>query len=152
MVEREDTQILSHEEKIEVLNLDTEEQNKEVKTGPTLLSKERKKFDRVTSGVQRRIEVYIDDMSVKEQTKDEHIENLRKLLQRLRKFQLKLNPNKYIFGVISGKLLGFVVSRKDIEVDPNKAKPSKVYLSHEQRKNFKVFWVDKITLLGSYLN
>ena len=33
-----------------------------------------------------------------------------------------MNPNKYTFGVRSGKLLGFVVSGKDIEVDPAKVK------------------------------
>ena len=50
------------------------------------------------------------------------MENLRKLFKRLRKFQLKLNPAKYTFGATSGKLLGFIVSRKGIEVDPDKIK------------------------------
>jgi hypothetical protein len=40
----------------------------------------------------------------------------------LRKYQLKLNPAKCTFGVKSGKLLGFVVSNKGIEVDPDKVK------------------------------
>ncbi|XP_038996103.1 uncharacterized protein LOC120120555 [Hibiscus syriacus] len=68
------------------------------------------------------IEVYVDDMIVKAQTENEHVENLRKLFQRLRKFRLRLNPNKCTFGVTSGKLLGFIVSRKGIEVDPDKVK------------------------------
>jgi hypothetical protein len=38
----------------------------------------------------------------------------------LRKFKLRLNPNKCTFGVRSGKLLGFIVSEKGIEVDPAK--------------------------------
>jgi hypothetical protein len=44
------------------------------------------------------------------------------LFERLRKYQLKLNPAKCTFGVKSGKLLGFVVSNKSIEVDPDKVK------------------------------
>ena len=46
--------------------------------------------------------------------------NLRKLFERLRKFQLKLNPLKCTFGAIFGNLLGFVVSNKGIEIDPDK--------------------------------
>ena len=46
--------------------------------------------------------------------------NLKKLFERLRKFQLKLNPAKCTFGVTFGKLLGFVVNKKGIEIDPDK--------------------------------
>ena len=46
--------------------------------------------------------------------------NLRKLFERLRKFQLKLNPIKCTFGATFKKFLGFVVSKKGIEIDPNK--------------------------------
>ena len=41
---------------------------------------------------------------------------------RLRKFQLKLNPAKCTFEARSSKLLGFVVSGKGIEIDPDKVK------------------------------
>ena len=30
---------------------------------------------------------------------------------------MKLNPKKCVFGVDLGKLLGFIISKKDIEVD-----------------------------------
>ncbi|XP_016707484.1 uncharacterized protein K02A2.6-like [Gossypium hirsutum] len=56
----------------------------------------------------KEIEVYVDDMIAKSRTEKEHIEVLKKLFLRLRKFQLKLNPAKCIFGVRSGKLLGFM--------------------------------------------
>jgi len=70
----------------------------------------------------KEIEVYVDDMIAKSRTKGEHLINLRKLFERLRKYQLKLNPAKCTFGVKSGKLLGLVVSQKGIEVDPDKVK------------------------------
>ena len=47
---------------------------------------------------------------------------MRKLFERLRKFRLRLNPDKCTFGVKSGKLLGFIMSQKVIEVDPEKVK------------------------------
>ncbi|KAA3456047.1 RNA-directed DNA polymerase (Reverse transcriptase), Ribonuclease H [Gossypium australe] len=72
--------------------------------------------------VDNTIEVYVDDMIAKSQTEKEHIEVLKKLFLRLKKFQLKLNPAKCTFGAQSGKLLGFVVSEKGIEVDSNKVK------------------------------
>ncbi|GMJ04398.1 hypothetical protein HRI_004109000 [Hibiscus trionum] len=70
----------------------------------------------------KEVKLYIDDMIAKSQSKEEHIQNLKKLFLRLRKYQLKLNPNKCTFGVTYGKLLGFVVSRRVIEIDPDKVK------------------------------
>ena len=46
------------------------------------------------------------------------MEDLLKLFQRLRKYSLRLNPKKCTFSVRSGKLLGFIVSQKGIEVNP----------------------------------
>ncbi|GAU50278.1 hypothetical protein TSUD_409140 [Trifolium subterraneum] len=70
----------------------------------------------------KEIEVYVDDMIVKSGTEEEHVEYLLKMFQRLRKYRLRLNPNKCTFGVRSGKLLGFIVSQKGIELDPDKVR------------------------------
>lgn len=72
--------------------------------------------------IHKEIEVYVDDMIAKSQTEEEHVEHLRKLFICLRKFKLRLNPNKCTFGVRSSKLLEFIVSQKEIEVDPDKVK------------------------------
>ena len=72
--------------------------------------------------IHKEIEVYVDDMIAESQTKEEHLVNLEKLFERLRKFKLRLNPNKFTFGVRSVKLLGFIVSQRGIEVDPEKVK------------------------------
>jgi len=70
----------------------------------------------------KEIEVYVDDMIAKSRTEEEHVQVLKRLFLRLKKFQLKLNPAKCTFGARSGKLLGFIVSKKGIEVDPDKVK------------------------------
>jgi len=66
----------------------------------------------------KEIEVYVDDMIAK--SRDEEI--IKKLLERLRKYKLRFNPAKCSFGLKSGKLLGCVVSDKEVEVDPEKVK------------------------------
>uniref|UniRef100_A0A2N9EIR9 Reverse transcriptase domain-containing protein n=1 Tax=Fagus sylvatica TaxID=28930 RepID=A0A2N9EIR9_FAGSY len=68
--------------------------------------------------IHHEIEVYVDDMIAKSRTAQDHLTDLRKLFQRLKKYQLRLNPNKCAFGVTSGKLLGFIVSGRGIEIDP----------------------------------
>jgi ribonuclease HI len=68
------------------------------------------------------VEVYVDDILAKSKKEEDHVQVLRRLFERLRKFQLKLNPAKCSFGVKTGKLLGFIVSGRGIEVDPDKAK------------------------------
>ena len=72
--------------------------------------------------IHHEIEVYVDDMIARSQTEEEYLDHLHKLFERLKKYKLRLNPNKCTFGVCSGKLLGFVVSNKGIEVDPAKIK------------------------------
>uniref|UniRef100_A0A2N9FA28 RNase H type-1 domain-containing protein n=1 Tax=Fagus sylvatica TaxID=28930 RepID=A0A2N9FA28_FAGSY len=72
--------------------------------------------------IHHEIEVYVDDMIAKSRTAQDHLTDLRKLFQRLKKYQLRLNPNKCAFGVTSGKLLGFIVSGRGIEIDPCKAR------------------------------
>ena len=61
-------------------------------------------------------------MIAKSQREDDHVINLKKLFERLRKFQLKLNLVKCTFEATFGKLLGFVVSKKGIEIDLNKVR------------------------------
>jgi len=70
----------------------------------------------------KEIEVYVDDMIAKSRMEEEHLVNLQRLFQRLRKYRLRLNPAKCMLGVKSRKLLDFVVSQKGIEVDPDKVK------------------------------
>jgi len=70
----------------------------------------------------KEIEVYVDDMIAKSGEGENHVQILKKLFERLRKYRLRLNPAKCSFGVKSGKLLGFMVSDKGIEVDPDKVK------------------------------
>ena len=68
----------------------------------------------------KEIEVYVDDMITKSSTVRDHLVDLRKLFKRLIKYRLRLNPNNCAFEASSGKLLGFIISQRGIEVDPAK--------------------------------
>ncbi|XP_070029943.1 uncharacterized protein [Nicotiana sylvestris] len=62
--------------------------------------------------IHKEIKVYVDDIIIKSIKQSDHVRDLRKFFQRLRRYNLKLNPAKCAFGVPSGKLLGFIVSRR----------------------------------------
>ena len=66
----------------------------------------------------RNVKVYVDDMLVK--SLDKEIHDLQETFDTLRRYQMKLNPNKCAFGVSSGKFLGFMVSQRGIEANPDK--------------------------------
>ena len=50
------------------------------------------------------------------------VQHLGETFGNLRKINLKLNPEKCVFGVPSGKILGFFVSQRGIEANPDKIK------------------------------
>ena len=54
--------------------------------------------------------------------RESHTVNLRKFFERIKEYRLRLNPQKCTFGVTIGKLLGFPVSDRGIEVNPSKIK------------------------------
>uniref|UniRef100_A0A2N9GFI3 RNA-directed DNA polymerase n=1 Tax=Fagus sylvatica TaxID=28930 RepID=A0A2N9GFI3_FAGSY len=70
----------------------------------------------------RNEEVYVDDMLVKTKDERKHLEDLKETFETLRRYRMKLNPNKCVFGVSSGKFLGFMVSQRGIEANPDKIK------------------------------
>ena len=66
------------------------------------------------------VEVYVDDMLLKSQDEERHLDDLQETFDTLRQYHMKLNPSKCAFGVSSGKFLGFMVSHRGIEANSNK--------------------------------
>ncbi|RDY07463.1 Retrovirus-related Pol polyprotein from transposon opus, partial [Mucuna pruriens] len=66
------------------------------------------------------LEVYVDDMVVKSETRGGHASNLSSIFGVLRKHQLKLNLGKCSFGVKASKFLGFMLTRRGIKANPKK--------------------------------
>src|SRR5213596_1819442 len=70
----------------------------------------------------RNVEAYVDDVIIKSWVKEDLVADLSKTFSNLRCFRWKLNPEKCVFGVPSGKLLSFIVSYRTIETNTEKLK------------------------------
>ncbi len=64
----------------------------------------------------------MDDVVVKMEKRGTLLEDLKETFENLRRFQIKLNPEKCVFRVPAGQLLGFLVSERGIECNPVKIK------------------------------
>jgi hypothetical protein len=70
--------------------------------------------------VGRNIFTYVDDIVVVSKSKEEHLSYITETFTNMREARLRLNPQKCIFGVRQGKILGYLVSHRGIEVNPTK--------------------------------
>jgi hypothetical protein len=89
------------------------------------LKNARGSFSRMTSKVLcaqigRNVLTYVDDIIVKSTKQENHIVDLQETFANFRKAGLKLNLEKFVFGVKKGKFLGCLVSKKGIEANPSK--------------------------------
>jgi hypothetical protein len=82
-------------------------------------------FTRMTGAVfkpqiGRNIQAYVNDLIVKSSDKASHVKDLVETFTNMRRASLKLNPEKCVFGVTKGKILGCLISAKRIEANPDK--------------------------------
>ena len=70
----------------------------------------------------RNVQVYVHNMLVKRLREDDHLNDLPETFITLRTYNIKLNPSKCVFGVTAGKVLGFMVSQRGIEVNLEKVR------------------------------
>lgn len=68
----------------------------------------------------RNVEVYINDMVIKSQSMAQYAANLEKVFTQVWKYDMCLNHEKFTFGVGGGKFLGFMITYRGIEANPNK--------------------------------
>ena len=60
--------------------------------------------------VGRNVQVYVDEMLVKSQREDNHLDDPWETFNTLRSYNMKINPSKCVFGITTRKFLGFMVS------------------------------------------
>ncbi|XP_025640747.1 uncharacterized protein [Arachis hypogaea] len=72
--------------------------------------------------ISRNMEVYVDDMVVNSNTEEEHLNDLKEVFDQLKKYNMRLNPEKCAFGVQGGKFLGFMLTNRGIKSNPEKCK------------------------------
>ena len=86
-------------------------------TGPTFSRMTDEVFDEQKG---KKLGAYVDDIVIKSDKKETHIQDLQETFENLTKSGLKINPEKCIFGIKKGKLLGCLVSARGIEANPKK--------------------------------
>jgi hypothetical protein len=72
--------------------------------------------------IRKIIEIYQDDLTVFSKNRKDHISHLRQVFERCRMYGISLNPKKTILGVTEGKLLGHIVSKDGVRIDPERIK------------------------------
>ena len=95
----------------------------------------------------KNIEIYIDNMVVKSKVVSEHLGDLRIIFEILRSYKLHLSASKCSFGVGSGKFLGYMVTHKGIEVNPDQIKAINSLRTPRNPKE-----VQKLTRMTAALN
>jgi hypothetical protein len=66
--------------------------------------------------------VYLDDIVIFSQTPEEHVRNVRAVLEKLRQYRLYANVSKCAFNVDTITYLGFVITPKGIEMESDRIK------------------------------
>jgi len=67
----------------------------------------------------RNVQTYVDDMVVTSHERGQHAADQEELFATISKYRLKLNPEKCVFGVKAGKFLGFMLTERGIEANPD---------------------------------
>ena len=78
--------------------------------------------------------VYLDNVMVYSNSREEHIQHLTQIFERCRKYGISLNPNKTIFGVEEGNFSGHIISQDGIHIDPERIKAiAQLPFSHNKK-------------------
>jgi hypothetical protein len=86
------------------------------------------------------IEIYQDDLTSISKKREQHIQHLRTIFQRCREYGISLNPKKSIFGVDKGKLLGHIISKDGITIDPARVEAIKKIPLPKDKKSLQYFF------------
>ena len=70
--------------------------------------------------IRQTVEAYVDNIMVKSKQADHLVANLEQTFAKLWANSIKLNHEKCVFGVPRGMLLGFIISKRGIEANPEK--------------------------------
>ena len=89
--------------------------------------------------VNKSVFIYLDDITVYSRNVSNHLNDLKHIFERCKKYGISLNPKKSYFSLAEGKPLGFIVSKKGIYIDPDRVQEiEKIPLPHN-KKNMQSF-------------
>jgi len=84
--------------------------------------------------INKTVVVYLDDITVFSRKRSNHLCDLNQIFQRCKRYGISLNPKKSFFALDQGKLLGFIVSKDGIYIDPDRIKEiSEIPFPHNKK-------------------
>jgi len=95
--------------------------------------------------------VYQDDITIFSKSDNEHLDHLRRVFTKCRKFGISLNPKKKLFGLEEGKLLGHIISKDGIRIDPARIEAI-LTISHPQNIKYLQSFLGKINFLRRFIS
>jgi len=98
----------------------------------------------------RSVEIYIDDMIVKSVSCAQYIQDLNQVFKALRAVGMRLNPERCVFGVEGGKFLGFMLTNRGIEANPDKCRAIMEMLSPRSVKDVQRL-VERVVALSRFM-
>ncbi|GAU19161.1 hypothetical protein TSUD_89260 [Trifolium subterraneum] len=96
------------------------------------------------------LEVYMDDMIVKSEEEIDHTLHLKRVFDQARKFNMRFNPEKCTFGVKAGKFLGFYLTERGIEANPDKCRAFFDYSTTKSKKSIQTL-NDMLTSMARFV-
>jgi hypothetical protein len=100
--------------------------------------------------IRKFIVIYLDDLTLFSQSDDEHLQHLRRVFEKCRRFGISLNPKKSLFGLEEGKLLGHMISKDGIKIDPSRIKAIQK-LEHPRNIKELQSFIGKINFLRRFI-
>ena len=84
--------------------------------------------------INKSVVIYLDDITTFSKDRNNHLSDLKHIFERCKKYGISLNPKKSYFALPESRLLGFIVSKKGIYIDPNRFQEiEKIPLPHNKK-------------------
>ena len=96
------------------------------------------------------IVIYLDDITVFSNSDDQHLKHIRRVFQKSRKFGISLNPKNSNFGMQEGKLIGYIISKEGIKIDPSKVEEIMKIGTPRRNKEVQSF-LGKVNILTRFI-
>ena len=64
--------------------------------------------------------IYMDDIAIYSRSNRDHLKDLEKVFLKCRRYGISLNPGKSNFSMKEGNLLGHIISKDGIKIDPDR--------------------------------
>jgi len=94
--------------------------------------------------------IYLDDITVYSSSDHDHLQHLKKVFLKCRRFGISVNPKKSQFALEEGKLLGHVVSTAGVQIDPERVKAIQALTLPRSKKDIQSF-LGKINFVRRFI-